>query len=200
MFHPGREWAAMKALQLLQFTTTRTLDDDLALEDALAGVPEIDAAAVVAAIDDPQVLAAYEEDRAEARTAAGTPAQAQGKTAATDGPERYTAPSVIFDERWVVGGFQPYGAYDVVLANIDPDLPRRPAAADPVEALSAFPDGLTTAEVAAVMTPGVGEPDLDAAEEALIEATGSGELQRLAAGGDALWLPAGAERQVRIHT
>ena len=197
LMHPGREWAAMRALQLLHFTTERTLDDDLALELALGGVPGVDAADVVHAIDDPAIVEAYENDRAESRTAAGTAAEAQGKAAQTDGPVRFTAPSLLFDERWMAGGFQPYAAYDVLLANIDPDLPRRDAPEDASEALDAFPDGLTTAEVASVMTPGVGEPNLDAAEDALLEAMVRGDLRRLGTGNDALWLPAHAE-QVRV--
>jgi 2-hydroxychromene-2-carboxylate isomerase len=190
MMHPGREWAAMRAIQLMHFTTDRMLDDDVALEDALATVPGIDAPAVTGAIDDPDVVEEYEKDRAESRTAAGTAAEAQGKAATTDGPVRFTAPSVMFDERWMVGGFQPYGAYDVVLANIDPELPRRDAPEDAAEALEAFPDGLTTAEIAAVMTPGVGEADIGRAEDALLEAMARGDLRRLGAGDDALWLPA----------
>ena len=44
-------------------------------------VPGVDGEALVARIDDADVVAAYERDRAEARTAAGSPAELQGKTA-----------------------------------------------------------------------------------------------------------------------
>lgn len=90
---------------------------------------------------------AYEADRALARTAAGTPTEWQGKAAATDGPVRSTAPSLVFraGERCLeAGGFQSLEAYDVSLANLDTTLERRPAAASAVEAVAAFPDGLTT--------------------------------------------------------
>ncbi|MGI8624905.1 MAG: DsbA family protein, partial [Solirubrobacteraceae bacterium] len=78
---PDREWAALRACQLLQFTTTGLLDDDDALRAALTTVPGVDAVAAVAAVDSEAVVAAYETDRAEARGAASTPAEMQGKTA-----------------------------------------------------------------------------------------------------------------------
>jgi len=66
----------------------------------------------------------------------------------TDGALRYTAPSLVFDgpdgQRLEVGGFQPIDAYDVVIANLDPTLERRPPADDPVEVLTALPYALTT--------------------------------------------------------
>ena len=46
----------------------------------------------------PDVLAAYEADRAEARSAEGSPASVQGKTADTDGAERFTAPTLVFGD------------------------------------------------------------------------------------------------------
>ena len=107
---------------------------------------------------------------------------------------RYTAPSLVFDgpdgQRLEVGGFQPIEAYDVVIANLDPTLERRPPANDPLEVLSAFPYALTTAEVAAVMTEHLGVPDMAAAEAALITATGEGHADRQPAGDGSLWAPA----------
>ena len=55
----------------------------------------------------------------------GSAAELQGKTAATDGPVRFTASSVTFERdglRLVAGGYQPVAAYDVLLANLDPSL------------------------------------------------------------------------------
>ena len=65
---------------------------------------------IAARIDDDEVVEEYERQRAEARSAAGTPAEAQGKTATSDGPVRFTAPSVVFRRatgRLVAGGWQP---------------------------------------------------------------------------------------------
>lgn len=185
---PELEEAALRALQLAQFTTTGTLDDPDTLRAALAGVEGLDVAAIVGRIDAPDVMAAYEADRARARTAAGSPTEFQGKAANTDGAVRYTAPSLIFEgadgRRLEAGGFQTIEAYDVVVANLDATLERRPPAEDPIEVLKAFPHPLTTVEVAAVMTEHLGVPDLAAAEAALITATGEGIVRREPAGDD----------------
>ena len=84
-------------------------------------------------------------DRAEARTAAGSATELQGKAAMTDGPVRYTAPVADLHRggaRLEAGGFQTIEAYDVLSrtstrrssARTPPDdlgararaLPRRP--------------------------------------------------------------------------
>ena len=188
--HPGREDAVFRALQFGQFTRGTLLDDPGLLRIAIEDVEGIDADALVAAIDDPDVVEAYEADKAATRTAEGSPTHAQGKAAQTDGPVRYTAPSLVFatDERRLeAGGFQSVEAYDVVVANLEPSLERRPAADDPGEVLDAFPDGLTTQEVAAVLAHGNVPPDREAAERALIELAAAGEAERVALGDDALW-------------
>ena len=198
--HPGREWAALRALQCAQFTTRSLLDEPLDIEAALSRVEGIDPAAIVAAIDDPDVVAAYEEDRSLARSAVGTPAEVQGRTAQTDGPVRFTAPSLVFrrgDERLVAGGFQPVEAYDVLLAHLAPQLARREPATTIDEVMAGFPDGLFTAEVAAVMAPHLTPPDLAAAEDALIEATAAGACVRVGAGNSALWRAPG-DRSARL--
>ncbi|HVW18197.1 MAG TPA: DsbA family protein [Solirubrobacteraceae bacterium] len=192
--HPGRELAVFRALQWGHMTTTLLMDTDEGIAAAIADVPGIDAAAVVAALDSPEVSEAYEADRARARSAAGSPCEAMGRTATSDGQVRYTAPSLVFtapDGRTLdAGGFQPLEVYDAALANLDPTLARRDEPSDPVEALADFPDGLTTAEVTALMTPRNSAPDRTAAERALIEAVGAGRATRRALGDDALWLAA----------
>lgn len=188
---PALEVSAFRALQFAQFTTTGTLEDPDTLRSALADVEGLDAEAVVARIDDPEVVDAYESDRARARAAAGSPTEFQGRSANTDGAVRYTAPSLLFDagggRRLEAGGFQPLEAYDVVIANLDPTLERRPPAGDPVEVLGAFPYPLTTAEVAAVMAEHLAVPDLVAAEAGLIAATGEGRVTRRPVGDGSLW-------------
>ena len=191
---PEHETAALRALQFAQFTTTGVLEDPALLRSALAAVDGLDADAIVARIEDADVVAAYERDRARARAAAGTPSEFQGRTANSDGAVRYTAPSLVFENaarvRLEVGGFQPVEAYDVVVANLDTTLERRPPAQDPVDVLAAFAYPLATAEVAAVMTEHLGAPDLAATEVALIAAVGEGRAVRRPAGSDSLWAPA----------
>ncbi|HEV7804711.1 MAG TPA: hypothetical protein VGO80_02750 [Solirubrobacteraceae bacterium] len=183
--------AAFRALQFGQFTTTGLFDERDALRAALDGVEGLDGAQIVGAIDDDEVLAAYEVDRARARRAAGSPTEFQERATDSDGTMRYTAPSLIFEaadgRRLEAGGFQPIEVYDIVVANLDPTLRRRPPAEDPVAALAAFAYPLATAEVAAIMAEHLTDPDLDKAERALIEATAEGRAVRHPAGDSALW-------------
>jgi 2-hydroxychromene-2-carboxylate isomerase len=189
---PDAELAVFRALQLAQFTTTLLLDEPDDLVAALAPLGgAVDAAALVAALEDDAVEAAYQADRAESRTAEGRPTHAQGREANTDGAVRYTAPSIIFttdDGRSLeVGGFQPLEAYDTALANLDTTLDRRATAEDPVDVLRALPYAPVTREVAACMTTNLGELDEDATERALIAAAAAGTVRREAVGTSALW-------------
>jgi predicted DsbA family dithiol-disulfide isomerase len=188
--HAGDEWRAFRALQLANFTSSLLLDDDAQLAAVLRTVPGLEADAIVSRLDDLEVTAAYERDKAEARTAAGSAAELQGKTAASDGPVRFTAPSVTFErngQRLVAGGFQPVEAYDVLAANLDPELERRAAPETPKPLLEHFPGGLTTQEVAALMAQGNDALDRVAAEQALLELVAAGTATRQPLGDDALW-------------
>ena len=144
----------------------------------------------MARIDAPDVVEAYERDRLETRSAQGSAAELQGKTATTDGPVRFTAPSVAVEangQRLVAGGFQPVEAYDVLIANLDPTLERRPPPETPEPLLERFGDGLTTQEVAALLAVGNDAPDRVSAEAALIELVGAGKALRQPLGDDAVW-------------
>jgi 2-hydroxychromene-2-carboxylate isomerase len=188
--HAGDEWVALRAPQLANFTSPLVLDDDAQLRDALAAAPGLDADAIVSAIDDPAVGEAYAHDRAEARSAAATAAELQGKTASTDGPVRFTAPSVVFardGQRLIAGGFQPIEAYDVLVANLDPALAREPVPEGPLPLLERFPEGLTTQEVTLLLTDGNDAPDRVEAERALLKLVASGAARRSPLGDDALW-------------
>ncbi len=191
---PGTEWAVFRAIQLANFTGPLVLEDDDMLRDVLAEVPGVDADAIIAALDSPEVTAAYETDKAETRKAAGSAAELQGKTATTDGPVRFTAPSIVFRSNGtslVAGGFQPVEAYDILVTNLDPTLTRYAPPETPEPLLGAFPGGLTTQEVAALMTHGNDAPDRRAAEAALIELVADGKATRQPLGDDALWLATG---------
>jgi predicted DsbA family dithiol-disulfide isomerase len=190
---PGSEWAVFRALQLANFTSPLVLEDDEQLAQVLSVVPGVDAAQLISRLDSPEVTAAYDRDRAETRTAAGSAAELQGKTATTDGPVRFTAPSVVFErdgQRLVAGGFQPVEAYDVLIANLDPTLHREPPPETPAPLFERFEGGLTTQEVAALLTHGNDAPDRRAAEAALIELVAAGRAIRQPLGDDALWTAA----------
>ena len=191
--------AALAALQILQFTTPGLLDDDADLRTALAAVPDLDADAILARLDESELLAAYVADRARARRAEGTPTHVQQRHANSDGAVRYTAPTLIFEHpdghSLEVGGFQPFEAYDTALANLAPGLERREPPADAAAALAGFSRPLATAEVAALLRPSeLEDADIPAARLALTELAAAGTVLCETAGGDAVWsLPRAAE-------
>jgi protein-disulfide isomerase-like protein with CxxC motif len=191
LLDPGSEWRVFRELQIANFTGSVYLDDVESIRGALHDIHGVDADRVAGSIDDPDVLAEYERQRAEARSAAGTPSEAQDKTTVSDGAVRYTAPSVLFqrgDEVVHTGGWQPLLAYDTVLANFAPDLARVPAPESPEPLLDFFPGGLTTAEVALLLAVGSDPvPDREATEELLSGLVARGRAKRVAVGSDAVW-------------
>jgi 2-hydroxychromene-2-carboxylate isomerase len=196
--HPGREIAAMRALQFAWFNTAELLDQDEAIERTLARVAGIDAAAVIAALDTDEVSAAYTADKAAARSAAGGATDFQGKAARDGELVRYTAPSVVFEhdgQRLEVGGFQPLEAYDVAIANLDRSIERHSPPDGPLPLLEHFTDGLCTQEVAALLAGNLVQPDRAAAEDALIELAAVGEIVRQQLGDDALWIAPSSQRR-----
>jgi hypothetical protein len=79
----------------------------------------------------------------------------------------------------------------VLIANLDPSLARTPAPESPEPLLAHFPDGLTTAEVAALLADGPDPvPDREAAELSLAALVEQGAAVREPVGNDALWRPA----------
>jgi 2-hydroxychromene-2-carboxylate isomerase len=188
---PGSEWTVFRALQLANFTSSLYLDDADSIRDALLGVVGVDADRIAALVDDDAVVAEYARQQAEARSAAGTAAEAQGKTSTSDGPVRFTAPSLVFQaggRTLVAGGWQPLLAYDVILANLDPTLERVPPPDSPEPLLAYFRGGLTTAEVALLLADGSDPiPDRADAETALAVLVAGGRAVRHPVGNDALW-------------
>jgi predicted DsbA family dithiol-disulfide isomerase len=195
---PGSEWRVFRALQLANFNTALLFDDDEQMREVLSSVPGIDADQIVSLIDSPEVLEAYAQDKAETRTAAGSPTELQGKAGNSDGAVRYTAPSVIVraaDGRQLeAGGFQPVEAYDVVIANLDQTLERQAPPDDPSALLEYFDFALATQEVAALMTHGNDQPDRHAAEAALLALVYDGRAERHPFGADALWTVPGGPK------
>jgi 2-hydroxychromene-2-carboxylate isomerase len=183
-------YPALRALHLAWFTSDLLLDEDDAIAAALSRDPALDAQAIVARLDDPDVEAAYQEDRRQVRTATGSPSALQGKTANGDDGERYTAPTLVFESdgrTFEAGGHQPLAAYDVLVANLDRDIRRRPAPEGALAVLEAFPYGLTTREVSLVVAPVNDPPDDGAATVELLGLVEEGRATREQLGGDALW-------------
>jgi protein-disulfide isomerase-like protein with CxxC motif len=191
LLDPGSEWTVFRMLQLANFTSSLYLDDTESIRETLRDLPGIDADAIADRLDEPDVVVEYERQRREARSAAGTPAEAQFKTTTSEGDVRYTAPSVVFrrdGESAYAGGWQPLLAYDTVLANFAPELERVPPPDSPESLFERFPGGLTTAEVAMLLADGSDPvPDRVAAERMLEELATSGDVTRIDSGRDAVW-------------
>lgn len=191
MLVPGSEWQVLRRLQMGYFAGDVYLDDVASIRDALQGLPGVDGGAIADRLDEEDVRAEYERQRADARSATGTPAEAQDKTTISDGLVRYTAPSVVFrraGETAYAGGWQPLLAYDTLLANFAPDLERVPPPESPEPLLDFFPGGLTPAEVALLLAHGSDPvPDREGAERLLGEMLANGRAARTPAGRGFVW-------------
>lgn len=188
---PELDFAVLRALQFAVFCHGAQVDRDDEIRAALATVPGLEVEVVMGQLDDPDNEAAYQLDRAEARSAAGSPTDAQGKAGRDGETIRYSAPSLKISDAdgrvLEAGGFQSLAAYDVLVANLDPTLRRRQAPDDLREVLAAFDHGLTTQEVATVVAPSLAEPDVDDARTRLLALGGEGRATREPLGGDGLW-------------
>jgi predicted DsbA family dithiol-disulfide isomerase len=183
--------AVLRTLRFAWFTTDLVMDEEDTLRTVAESVDGLDAERAIADSHTPEVEDAYQRDRAEARDPVRF-AVKLGRTAATDGPDRYTAPSLVLraDGRELVApGYQPFEAVDVLVMNLVPQADRLPVPSLE-ELLAAYPGGLTTAEVARVLADTTNEPDLPAAEDALIRLCVAGGARRRQLGHDALWTPA----------
>jgi hypothetical protein len=183
--------AVLRLLRFGWFTTDLVMDEESALREVLASVDGLDAERALADWRSPEVEAAYQSDRAETRN----PTQFSvklGRTAKSDGPDRYTAPSLVLraeGRELVAPGYQPFEAVDVLVMNLVPQADRLPVPSVD-KLLASYPGGLTTAEVARVLADTTDEPDPAAAEDALIRLCVAGGAERQALGHDALWTPA----------
>jgi hypothetical protein len=93
--YPDREYAVFRALQFGWMTTPLVMDEEEDILRAIEGVPASTRARSSPARR-PRRRRRLRGDRADARTAEGSPTHFQGKAAQTDGLVRYTAPSLVF--------------------------------------------------------------------------------------------------------
>ena len=181
--------ALLRALRFAWYTTDLLLDTAEGLAAVATAVRGLDVPQALAEMDAARATAAYETDRARARTPRPE-AIALRRTTASDGPERHTAPTLILgaeDGRTaVVPGFQPFEAVDVALMNLEPRLVRLPVPELP-DLLAAYPGGLTSQEVARAVADTTAPVDRPAAEAALTRLVARGAARRTALGDDALW-------------
>lgn len=188
---PGSERPLLRRLRVHAMTRpSAVLDDPLTIARA-AREAGLDPAVLRRWCEDPAVERALEDDMAAARRP--SPAGVAQRHKLAEGPEgelRYTAPSLVFSRGDGVSidvpGFQPAQAYEVAVANLAPDLPRRDPPAAAADVLAWAPIPLATQEIATVM--GVEREETVAA---LLAAGARAE----AAGTDRFWsLPATRSR------
>ncbi len=154
-----RRHAPELAEALLRRLRVRTMAGEL-LDEA----ETVSGAAAEAAIDpsllrrwlaEPEVDVALEEDAALSRDPAPAARALDHKLAPSeDGGRRYTCPSLEIRSAegrlLALPGYQPFEAYDVAVANLAPELERRPSPDSVEEALAWAGEPLATAEVAAL--------------------------------------------------
>jgi predicted DsbA family dithiol-disulfide isomerase len=166
LHEPEAARALLRCFRVHNFAGDALLDEPAMLELA-AGSAGLDAAELGRWMSDPRVEEALEEDMAAARRPMPAARVLDHKLANWSGGRRYTCPTYEITRladgvTIVVPGFQPFAAYDVVLANLVPGSERRAGAEDVEEVLAWAPGLLATREVAAVA-----DLELDEAREAL---------------------------------
>lgn len=176
---PGHQQTLMRAIQVRGFAGE--LIDEPATIAAAAADAEIDAHDLEQWSAQAETLAALATDMHRARHPLPAALVLDARLADWEGGRRYTCPSyeisVDGGERIAIPGFQPWPAYDVALANLAPDAPRREDPENVSEILDWAAEPLATREVAVVM--GV---DHDEAETLLAEVA-----KREDVGPDAYW-------------
>jgi predicted DsbA family dithiol-disulfide isomerase len=180
---PDAEDALLRAFRVRNFAG-QLLDEEATLV-AAAGDAGLDAEELRAWMAGRDVESALEADRAAAREPIPAARVLDEKLANWSGGRRYTCPSleIVRDSdcvRLAVPGFQPFAAYDVVLANLVPGSARRGPPASVLDVLEWAGEPLATREVAVVCDIGH-----DEAREQLGRVATERHL-----GFDGLWSPA----------
>jgi len=150
---PRAEDSLLRAFRVRNFAG-ELLDEPGTLEGAAADAG-LDAGELRGWMDDAEVRTALDEDRASAREPIPAARVLDEKLANWSGGRRYTCPSLEIVRRSdgvriAVPGFQPFAAYDVVLANLVPGSERRDPPGSVREVLEWAGEPLATREVAVV--------------------------------------------------
>ncbi len=179
---PAAEAAILRAFRL-RCMEGELLDEESTVRGAAADAG-LDPGDVLRWSAEDAVEQAMREDMAAAREPICAARVLDERLANWSGGRRYTCPSYEIVRRSdgvriAVPGFQPFAAYDVVLANLVPGTERRPAPESVLRVLEWAGEPLATREVAVVC-------DID-------HATAREELGRVAdelhVGADGLWAP-----------
>ena len=150
MHDPQRADLLLRNLRRRAFSDGRPLDDTETISGA-AGDAGIAPERVSAWREDDTVEAALRDDMAATRSPPPEALALAHRLSRSDGGFRYSTASAVFEagsRRIVMPGFQPFAVYEVSMANVAPDVERRPAPESAREILSWAPYPLATAEVA----------------------------------------------------
>ncbi len=150
---PESEDALLRAFRVRCFAG-QLLDDPATLEGA-AGDAGMDVGDLRGWMAGEDVERALSTDRADARQPIPAARVLDKKLANWSGGQRYTCPSLEIVRRSdgvriAVPGFQPFAAYDVVLANLVPGSERRDPPGSVLDVLAWAGEALATREVAVV--------------------------------------------------
>jgi predicted DsbA family dithiol-disulfide isomerase len=177
---PDRSEALLRALRLR--IMGGELPDEPATIAAAAQEAGLDPSELQRWMDGDDARTALAEDRAEARDPVAAARALDHKLGGPPEERRYTCPSYVVQGNGssphAAPGFQPLESYEVLLANIAPDLGRREDPSGAAEVLEWAGTPLATVEVAALLGT-----DADGAREALADA---GAVER-PSGADAYW-------------
>jgi 2-hydroxychromene-2-carboxylate isomerase len=172
---PDRQEAFLRRLRVLAISGTMLLDDSDTLELAAeqAGLPVAELAAFCA---EPEVEAALRADMAAARMLSPAVRAQDYKLGGPPDERRYTCPTYEISHagaRIDIPGFRPLEAYEVAIANLAPELTRRPDPDGVEEVLAWAGAPLATAEVAAVCDRDIADVRLELGRTASFEPAGA---------------------------
>jgi predicted DsbA family dithiol-disulfide isomerase len=175
---PERANALLRALRRRAFSDGQPLDELDTIHGAGADA-HIESATVDAWLSDERVEQALREDMAATRAPAPEALALAHRLSSSQSGLRYSTASAVFEldgRRLVMPGFQPFAVYEVAVANVAPELERRPAPQTVDEVLDWARYPLATAEVAELRGVGVDEAreQLDQAGATFTEAAGDG--------------------------
>jgi predicted DsbA family dithiol-disulfide isomerase len=170
----------LRALRRRAFSDGLALDQLETIHGAGADVG-IEPDALDTWLADERVESVLRQDMAAAREPLPEALALAHRLSRSNGGLRYSTASAVFERdgrRVVMPGFQSFGVYEVAVANVAPDLERRPPPETAEEILSWAPYPLATAEVAELRGIGL--------EQAREELQQSG-AKLAAAAGDGYW-------------
>jgi predicted DsbA family dithiol-disulfide isomerase len=152
--HSDKDRVLMRWLRIKRFSG-EVIDEQGVIDDAAksAGIDPDELAKWVASGVTDKTLAA---DMEAARSPKLSAQVLDHRLADANGGRRYTCPTweiegVAGAPRFTLPGFQPFDSYEVVLANLLPEVKRNPAPTDPTEVLWWAGEPLATREVGVVM-------------------------------------------------